>query len=148
MDDCHLLPSWLPAALARALTTRLSSAPTALVMAWTDAPHAESIDLWDADVTEHCVEGLPTIALCSCLLEQHGSCIAPSVLEWLFAQTHGNPMCLVDGYSRLTIAQRADWQALPPVVPMGSDIVNAYGSVLTTLPEPTRRCSVSWPPAG
>ena len=139
MDDCHLLPSWLPAALARALTTRLSSAPTALVMAWTDAPHTESIDLWDADVTEHCVEGLPTIALCSRLLEQHGyRDIAPPVLEWLFAQTHGNPMCLVDGYSRLTIPQRADWQPLPPVVPMGSDIVNAYGSVLTTLPEPTR----------
>jgi DNA-binding SARP family transcriptional activator len=138
MDDCQFLPTWLPAALANALTTRLSSTPAALVMAWTDAPHAETIDLWNADVTEHRVEGLPTIALCARLLEQHGyRDIAAPVLEWMFAQTHGNPLCLVDGYSRLTTQQRADWQPLPPVVPMGSEIVRAYGSVLSGLPKPT-----------
>jgi DNA-binding SARP family transcriptional activator len=138
VDDCQFLPSWLPAALASALTTRLSSTPAALVMAWTDAPHGGSVELWDADVTEHCVEGLPTIALCSRLLEQHGyRDIAPPVLQWMFAQTHGNPLCLVDGYSRLTSQQRADWQPLPPVVPMGADIVRAYGSVLSGLPRPT-----------
>jgi DNA-binding SARP family transcriptional activator len=138
VDDCQFLPSWLPAALASALTTRLSSTPAALAMAWTDAPHSETIDLWNADVTEHYVEGLPTIALCSRLLEQHGyRDIAAPVLQWMFAQTHGNPLCLVDGYSRLTNQQRADWQPLPPVVPMGSDIVRAYGSVLLQLPKST-----------
>jgi DNA-binding SARP family transcriptional activator len=139
VDDCQFLPRWLPAALATALTTRLASAPAALVMAWTDAPHAESVDLWQADVTEHGVNGLPTIALCARLLEQHGyRDIAAPVLEWMFAQTHGNPLCLVDGYSRLTTQQRADWQPLPPVVPMGSEIVRAYGSALSALPESTR----------
>ena len=107
-------------------------------MAWTDAPHGDTVDLRNAEVTEHTVEGLPTIALCARLLEQHGyRDIAPSVLEWMFAQTHGNPLCLVDGYSRLSPQQRADWQPLPPVVPMGSDIVRAYGSVLSQLPEAT-----------
>jgi DNA-binding SARP family transcriptional activator len=139
VDDCQFLPRWLPAALATALTTRLASAPVALVMAWTDAPHSESVDMWNADVTEHGVEGLPTIALCARLLEQHGyRDIAPPVLEWMFAQTHGNPLSLVDGYSRLTAQQRADWQPLPPVVPMGTEIVRAYGSVLSGLPESSR----------
>jgi DNA-binding SARP family transcriptional activator len=139
VDDCQFMPPWLPAALATALTTRLASAPVALVMAWTDAPCVESMDLWNADVTEHEVEGLPTIALCARLLEQHGyRDIAAPVLEWMFAQTHGNPLCLVDGYSRLTAQQRADWQPLPPVVPMGTEIVRAYGSALSGLPEATR----------
>jgi DNA-binding SARP family transcriptional activator len=138
VDDCQFLPEWLPAALASALTAKLASTPAALVMAWTDAPHSETIDLWNADVTEHCVEGLPTIALCARLLEQHGyRDIAPPVLDWMYAQTHGNPLCLVDGYGRLTSQQRSDWQPLPPVVPMGAEIVNAYGSVLAGLPKAT-----------
>ena len=132
-------PSEFCTTLAGALTTRLSSTPaTVLIMALTDAPHGDTIPLRNAEVTEHTVEGLPTIALCARLLgrRQHYRDIAPSGAQ---SGCSPGPMAtsfaLVNRYSRLGPPPGRDWQPLPP----------GCSRWAATWSAPMARCSLSCP---
>ena len=138
VDDCHLLPSWLPGALTRAVTGSLNGAPIALVLAWRDAPHMPTFELGSAAVAEHRLGGLTLDQSRDLLRQQHLQLPAPPVLASLVGATAGNPHALLDVCGRLDADELNGWRPLPEPIPLGDPLATAFGARVAELPEEAR----------
>ena len=127
---------WLDQASAQALgvaARRLAADPVGLVFA--------------ARVPGQDVAGLPELAVGG-LAEGDARMLLDSVLtgpldarvrEQIIADTHGNPLALLELPRGLTAAQLAGGFGLGSAVPLAGRIEDSFGRQIEALPEPTRR---------
>jgi DNA-binding CsgD family transcriptional regulator len=127
---------WLDQASAQALgfaARRLGADPVGLVFA--------------ARVPGQDVAGLPELAVGG-LAEGDARMLLDSVLtgpldvrvrEQIIADTHGNPLALLELPRGLTAAQLAGGFGLGSAVPLAGRIEDSFGRQIEALPEPTRR---------
>ena len=138
VDDCHLLPPGLVAAMAMAIVVRLADEPISLVLAWRDTPHLESFELDRPDVPVHRLSGLTISQARELLGTRFEQAPSEAVLGELVGRTGGNPLALIEVAGQLTPAQLAGWHPLPDPLPVSGDLGEAF-DVVRYLPAPTRR---------
>jgi DNA-binding SARP family transcriptional activator len=138
VDDCHLLPPGLVAAMATAVMVQLANEPISLVLAWRDTPHLESFELDRPDVAVHRLNGLTISQARELLGTRFEQAPSEAVLGELVARTGGNPLALIEVVGQLTPAQLAGWHPLPDPLPVSGDLGEAF-DVVRYLPAPTRR---------
>ena len=141
VDDCHLLPPGLVAAMAMAVEVRLADKPISLVLAWRDTPHLQSFELDRPDIPVHRLGGLTVSQARELLGTRVEQMPDEVVLSRLVSRTGGNPLALIEVVGQLTPAQLAGWHPLPDPPPVGGDLRKAF-DVVRYLPAPTRRALV------
>ena len=141
VDDCHLLPPGLVAAMATAVVVRLADRPISLVLAWRDTPHLQSFELDRPGVPVHRLSGLTISQAHELLGTRFEQVPDDAVLSGLVGRTGGNPLALIEVVGQLTPAQLAGWHPLPDPLPVSGDLGEAF-DVVRYLPAPTRRALV------
>jgi DNA-binding NarL/FixJ family response regulator len=127
---------WLDRASAQALgfaARRLAADPVGVVFAARDPGH----DL--AGLPELLVEGLAEGHARTLLQSVLSGPLDERVLEQIIADTHGNPLALLELPRGLTGAQLAGGFGLPGAGPLDERIEDSFGRQLATLPDQSRR---------
>ena len=137
VDDCHLLPGWFTAALARAVGA-LKGTPIVLVLSASSLVGTKMASDEELGVTSYRLKSL-TVKQAKLLLDLRSDRMpVPRVLLELVQRTSGNPEALLDVCNSLNAEELAGHAPIPDPLPLGSRLVGKFARRFNDLPEQTR----------
>ena len=114
---------------------RLRSDPVVFVLAIRDGETDEPLATGLPELELGGLEEAPALEL----VARTAGEVAPAVARRLWAQTHGNPLALVEIPRNLTSAQRTGRVALDEPLPVGRRLEESFAARAAALPDATRR---------